>query len=71
MYYLCSITRKMEKQQTEGRMNIWALLKNILPFVLPYRGLIMVTLVLMFAANVYVGLVALCIVPVYFEKRNS
>ena len=41
----------MEKQQTEGRMNIWTLLKNILPFVLPYRGLIMVTLVLTLAGS--------------------
>ena len=32
-------------------MNIWALLKNILPFVLPYRGLIMVTLVLTLAGS--------------------
>ena len=94
------------------------MLKNILPFVLPYRWLIAITLVLtlvgslmaqvnavvldravdainalvsrdggfawgeavriltvisvallglMFAANVYVGLVALCIVPLYFR----
>jgi len=28
------------------KMNIWQLLKNILPFVLPYRWLIVVTLVL-------------------------
>ena len=36
------------KQQTEqaGRMTIWSLLKNILPFVLPYRWLITLTLVL-------------------------
>ena len=27
-------------------MNIWSLLKNILPFVLPYRGLVIITLVL-------------------------
>ena len=27
-------------------MNIWGLLKNILPFVLPYRWLIVITLVL-------------------------
>jgi sorbitol-specific phosphotransferase system component IIBC len=36
------------RQQTEqaGRMTIWSLLKNILPFVLPYRWLITLTLVL-------------------------
>ena len=28
------------------KMNIWSLLKNILPFVLPYKWLIVVTLVL-------------------------
>ena len=28
------------------KMNIWSLLKNILPFVLPYRWLICITLVL-------------------------
>ena len=36
------------RQQTEhaGRMTIWSLLKNVLPFVLPYRWLITLTLVL-------------------------
>ena len=33
-------------QQPASRMNIWTLLKNIMPFVLPYRWLIVVTLVL-------------------------
>ena len=28
------------------KMNIWGLLKNILPFVTPYRWLIVITLVL-------------------------
>jgi len=32
--------------ETQGKMNIWGLLRNILPFVLPYRWLIAVTLVL-------------------------
>ena len=41
----------MEKENTQqqeltGRMTIWSLLKNIMPFVLPYRWLIAVTLVL-------------------------
>ena len=31
---------------TQGRMNIWDLLRNIMPFVLPYRWLVAVTLVL-------------------------
>ena len=35
-----------EQNQLSGRMNIWILLKNILPFVSPYRGLIVITLVL-------------------------
>ena len=33
-------------QQPASRMNIWTLLKNIMPFLLPYRWLIVVTLVL-------------------------
>ena len=31
---------------TAGRMNIWGLLRNMVPFVMPYRWLIVVTLVL-------------------------
>jgi len=34
------------KTDTQGKMNIWGLLRNIMPFVLPYRWLIGVTLVL-------------------------
>ena len=37
---------KMQEQGTTGRMTIWSLLKNILPFVLPYKWLITLTLVL-------------------------
>ena len=36
-----------EQQETQtGRMTIWGLLKNMIPFVLPYRWLIVITLVL-------------------------
>lgn len=35
-----------ESTQPTGRMNIWTLLKNILPFVLPYRRLVVITLIL-------------------------
>ena len=35
-----------KKDENAGRMTIWSLLKNILPFVLPYRWLITLTLVL-------------------------
>ena len=35
-----------EASQPTGRMNIWSLLKKILPFVLPYRRLVIITLVL-------------------------
>ena len=35
-----------ESTQPAGRMNIWTLLKNILPFVLPYRRLVVITLIL-------------------------
>ena len=34
-----------------GRMNIWSLLKNILPFVLPYRRLVAITLILTFVGS--------------------
>ena len=37
---------KIQETGTTGRMTIWSLLKNILPFVLPYRWLITLTLVL-------------------------
>ena len=36
----------MNDMETQGKMNIWGLLRNLLPFVLPYRWLIAVTLVL-------------------------
>ncbi|MCR4582545.1 MAG: hypothetical protein K5764_03200 [Prevotella sp.] len=36
---------KIQETGTTGRMTIWSLLKNILPFVLPYRWLITLTLV--------------------------
>ncbi len=35
-----------ESTQPTGRMNIWTLLKNILPFVLPYKRLVAITLTL-------------------------
>ena len=35
-----------KKDENAGRMTIWSLLKNILPFVLPYKWLITLTLVL-------------------------
>jgi sorbitol-specific phosphotransferase system component IIBC len=35
-----------QEQGNAGRMTIWQLLRNILPFVLPYKWLIAVTLVL-------------------------
>ena len=40
------MTLNTEQTTPQGRMNIWDLLKNILPFVLPYRWLVAVTLVL-------------------------
>ena len=39
-------TNNINPSGTQVKMNIWDLLKNILPFVLPYRWLIVVTLVL-------------------------
>ena len=40
------MTTENTTQEVAGRMNIWGLLKNIMPFVLPYRWLIGLTLVL-------------------------
>ena len=40
-----------EQEQPTGRMNIWSLLKNILPFVLPYKRLVVITLVLTFIGS--------------------
>ena len=40
-----------EQEMPTGRMNIWILLKNILPFVLPYRRLVVITLVLTFIGS--------------------
>ena len=37
---------KIQDMEATGRMTIWSLLKNILPFVLPYKWLITLTLVL-------------------------
>ena len=49
-------TEKNDMEKTtdtpsQGRMNIWGLLRNLLPFVLPYRWLIAVTLVLTFVGS--------------------
>jgi len=35
-----------QQEATAGRMTIWGLLRNMIPFVMPYRWLIVVTLVL-------------------------
>lgn len=35
-----------QQEATAGRMNIWGLLRNMIPFVMPYKWLIVVTLVL-------------------------
>ena len=40
-----------EHNQPSGRMNIWTLLKNILPFVLPYKRLVVITLILTFVGS--------------------
>ena len=40
------MSRQGEQQDAAGRMTSWSLLRNILPYVLPYRWLVAVTLVL-------------------------
>ena len=53
-------TKEMQNSTSDGnastlnettKMTIWGLLKNILPYVLPYRGLVAVTLVLTFIGS--------------------
>ena len=48
--YFCS-RKKMEQNNTESKMGIGGLLRKLLPFVLPYRWLLAMTLVLTFVGS--------------------
>ena len=57
---------KLQTRIDRGVMNLSNTVKNFFIDILPLFTSAVLALVLMFAANVYVGLVALVIIPVYF-----
>ncbi len=57
---------KLQTRIDRGVMSLSNTVKNFFIDILPLFTSAILALVLMFAANVYVGLVALCIVPLYF-----
>ena len=59
-------TGKLQSRIDRGVMSLSNTVNNFFIDILPLFTSAILALFLMFAANVYVGLVALCIVPVYF-----
>ena len=59
-------TGKLQSRIDRGIMSLSNTVNNFFIEILPLFTSAILALVLMFAANVYVGLVALCIIPVYF-----
>ncbi len=59
-------TGKLQARIDRGIMSMSATVNNFFIEILPLFTSALLALALMFAANVYVGLVALCIVPLYF-----
>ena len=59
-------TGKLQSRIDRGIMSLSNTVNNFFIEILPLFTSAVLALVLMFMANVYVGLVALCIVPVYF-----
>ncbi len=57
---------KLQSRIDRGVMSLSNTVNNIFIEILPLFTSAVLALVLMFIANVYVGLVALCVVPVYF-----
>jgi ABC-type multidrug transport system fused ATPase/permease subunit len=57
---------KLQTRIDRGIMSLSNTVKNFFIDILPLFTSAVLALVLMYAANVYVGLVALCIVPLYF-----
>ena len=69
MAYFSAVGNEPGKMQTRidrGIMSLSNTVKNFFIDILPLFTSAIMALVLMFAANVYVGLVALAIIPVYF-----
>ena len=59
-------TGRLQSRIDRGIMSLSNTVNNFFIEILPLFTSAVLALVLMFAANVYVGLVALCIVPIYF-----
>ena len=59
-------TGKVQARIDQGVSSLSRTVQNFFIDLLPLFTSALLALILMFAANVYVGLVALCIVPVYF-----
>lgn len=59
-------TGKLQSRIDRGVMSLSNTVNNFFIDILPLFTSAILALILMFAANFYVGLVALCIVPVYF-----
>ena len=59
-------TGKLQSRIDRGIMSLSNTVNNFFIEILPLFTSAVLALFLMFAANVYVGLVALCIVPIYF-----
>ena len=59
-------TGKLQSRIDRGIMSLSNTVNNFFIEILPLFTSAILALLLMFAANVYVGLVALCIIPVYF-----
>ncbi len=63
-------TGKLQSRIDRGIMSLSNTVNNFFIEILPLFTSAILALVLMFMANVYVGLVALCIVPLYFWVTN-
>ncbi|MBR6868176.1 MAG: ABC transporter ATP-binding protein [Prevotella sp.] len=59
-------TGKLQSRIDRGIMSLSNTVNNFFIEILPLFTSAILALLLMFAANIYVGLVALCIIPVYF-----
>ena len=63
-------TGRLQSRIDRGIMSLSNTVNNFFIEILPLFTSAILALCLMFAANVYVGLVALCIVPIYFWVTN-
>ena len=63
-------TGKLQSRIDRGIMSLSNTVNNFFIEILPLFTSAILALILMFWANVYVGLVALCIVPIYFYVTN-